>query len=56
MKKNSQMTTLEAQKKAEQEIRRKRLQDRVAGRGGDDVGVGIASIAKVKAQKAMADR
>jgi len=56
VKKSSQTTSLEAQKKAEQDIRRRRLQDRAAGRGGDDVGAGIASIAKVKAQKASADR
>jgi hypothetical protein len=58
VKNNSLETTIEAQKKSELEIRRKRLQDRMAGRGSNepDVGAGLASIARLKAQRSMADR
>lgn len=58
VKNNSFQTTIEAQKKSELEIRRKRLQDRLAGQAANesDLGAGISSIARLKAQKSMAER
>mmetsp|Transcript_8437 Transcript_8437/g.7562 ORF Transcript_8437/g.7562 Transcript_8437/m.7562 type:complete len:676 (+) Transcript_8437:60-2087(+) len=55
VKKLSHSISQDAKRKEEQEIRRKRLQDRMAGKGGQEDGR-IEDIAKLKAQKAMANR